>query len=352
MNLSYWWWKILGVLLFTYVLTRGLLTPLKPGIEDVSPNRAQAGKSLSLNIIGYNTNYTKGKNTVYIKNIDSFYITSQAVQVIDDQRLNAQFSIPLFLPTKQSLSQFSIIVSSNFDGTSIIPSKLILHQDSINQEQAQLLWLSSKPNFTIINKYHFPYRNILYETIRNTFFHVSLWFAMFALLAASVFNSIQFLRKNDLNYDFKANAQVRTGILFGILGLLTGSLWAKYTWGSWWTNDIKLNMAALSMLIYMSYLIIRAGIEDLDKRARISASYNVFALVAIIPLIFILPRLMDSLHPGNGGNPAFGSEDMDNALRLVFYPAVISFILLGFWIADLVFRIQVLENKTEDPNNY
>ncbi|NOT38784.1 MAG: cytochrome c biogenesis protein CcsA [Saprospiraceae bacterium] len=209
------------------------------------------------------------------------------------------------------------------------------------------LWSIKEPTFFGIKKYSFPFRNILYETIRNTFFHVSLWFAMFALLGISVYHSIRYLYKSDLLDDWKAYSQVRTAILFGVLGLITGSIWAKYTWGTWWTNDIKLNMAALSMLIYFGYLIIRAGIEDPDKKARISASFNVFALVAVIPLIFVLPRLTDSLHPGNGGNPAFGSEDMDNSLRMVFYPAVISFILLGIWLSQLVFRSDVLSHKSE-----
>lgn len=124
---------------------------------------------------------------------------------------------------------------------------------------------------------------------------------------------------------------------------MTGSLWARFTWDTWWTNDIKLNMAALSMLIYIAYLILRASIDDPDRRAKITAAYNVFAVVAIIPLIFVLPRLTDSLHPGNGGNPAFGSDDMDNALRTVFYPSVTAFILLGFWMADLWKRVCVLD---------
>lgn len=139
----------------------------------------------------------------------------------------------------------------------------------------------------------------------------------------SVYYSIKFLRYNIPDADMRAFALVRTGLLFGILGCLTGSLWARYTWETWWTSDIKLNMAALTILIYLSYLVLRASIEDKDRKARISSAYNIFALVAVIPLIFVLPRLTDSLHPGNGGNPAIGADDMDNALRIIF--------ILLFW---------------------
>ena len=65
----------------------------------------------------------------------------------------------------------------------------------------------------------------------------------------------------------------------------------------------------------------------------------------LIPLIFILPRLTDSLHPGNGGNPGFNVYDLNSQLRVVFYPAVIGFICLGLWITDIKEKIQKLNNK-------
>jgi heme exporter protein C len=64
-----------------------------------------------------------------------------------------------------------------------------------------------------------------------------------------------------------------------------------------------------------------------------------------MPLVWILPRLTDSLHPGNGGNPAFGSYDMDNAMRAIFYPAVIGWTLLGVWVTSLRIRVRTLEMK-------
>jgi heme exporter protein C len=272
-------------------------------------------------------------------------LQSHQVFAEGDTKLKAFFVLPKFLPVRQKLIQSSIIVDSEADGASVIPSKLIISQDSVNPILGAELWAESgTPVFHYKSNFRFPYRNILYETIRNTFFHVSIWFGMFALMFGSLFYSIRVLRYSRAEDDLKAYAQVYVAVLFGILGLLTGSLWARFTWDTWWTNDIKLNMAALSMLIYVAYLILRFNVEDRDRRARISAAYNIFAVVAIIPLIFVLPRLTDSLHPGNGGNPAFGSEDMDNALRIVFYPAVIGFILLGFWLSDLKYRVMYLQD--------
>ena len=113
--------------------------------------------------------------------------------------------------------------------------------------------------------------------------------------------------------------------------------------GTFWTNDPKLNGSAIGLLIYFGYFILRSSIEDESKKGKISSVYNVFAFSMLIPLIFILPRLTDSLHPGNGGNPGFNVYDMNSQLRLVFYPAVTGFIFLGLWISDL--RLKMLKLK-------
>ena len=185
---------------------------------------------------------------------------------------------------------------------------------------------------------------ILEQSIRNLFYHVSMWFAMVAMMGGSFGYAISFLSKEDLNKDHRSVALAQTGMLFATLGLLTGMIWAKYTWGAWWTNDPKLNGSAVTMLIYLAYFALRNAMDDCRKRARISAVYNIFAFVMMIVFIGILPRMTDSLHPGNGGNPGFNSYDLDNRLRLVFYPAVIGWILVGTWIASLRYRLRKLES--------
>jgi len=190
-----------------------------------------------------------------------------------------------------------------------------------------------------------PRQVILYESIRNLYFHVPMWFSMIFLFMLSVYYSVKTLNKGKMKEDRKAVELVNVGIVFGVLGTLTGSLWAKFTWGAWWTNDVKLNGAAISMLIYFAYLILRGSIEEEEKKARISAVYNIFAFVLLIVFIGILPRMTDSLHPGNGGNPGFNNYDLDNNMKLVFYPAVLAWILLGMWIFNLRFRMRQIRSK-------
>lgn len=192
-----------------------------------------------------------------------------------------------------------------------------------------------------------PRLPILHETIRNLFFHVTIWFAMIILMVASIVYGIRHLRSGDMKYDLLASSCIHSGIFFGILGLLTGSLWAKNTWGTWWTNDAKLNGAAAAMLVYFAYLVLRGSIDDPHKRARIAAVYSIFAFTMMLTFIMVLPRLTDSLHPGNGGNPGFSSYDLDSKMRTVFYPAVIGWSLLGAWITEIEFRIRMLKFRTE-----
>jgi heme exporter protein C len=188
-----------------------------------------------------------------------------------------------------------------------------------------------------------PAREILNETIRNLYFHVPMWFGMMTLLLVSVIYGIRYLNKGDIKNDIIAREAAHTGVAMGIIGLITGSLWARYTWGTWWTSDTKLNGAAITMLIYFAYFVLRGSVEDENKKARLSAVYSIFAFVMMIVFIMILPRMQDSLHPGNGGNPGFSKYDLDSKMRMVFYPAIIGWILLGVWIMNVRIRLALLE---------
>lgn len=193
-----------------------------------------------------------------------------------------------------------------------------------------------------------PRLAILNETIRVLHFHVPMWFGMIFLFSGSMISAIKYLKTGDRMIDLNSYKVAEVGMVFGILGLLTGMLWAQYTWGEPWSNDPKQNSAAICMLIYAAYFVLRGSISDEQVRGRISAVYNIFAFAAMIPLLFILPRMQDSLHPGNGGNPGFNAYDLDSQLRMVFYPAVLGWTLLGFWIATLKIRLQRVLIKRED----
>jgi heme exporter protein C len=190
-----------------------------------------------------------------------------------------------------------------------------------------------------------PRLNILNETVRALYFHVPMWFGMVFLFLLSVYYSVRYLRTSSQQFDYRAVEFANAGLLFGILGMLTGMLWANYAWGSPWHGDPKQNGAAIALLVYLAYFVLRGSVDNEEQRGRLSAVYNIFAFAAMVPLIFIIPRMTSSMHPGSGGNPGFNMYDLDNRMRLIFYPAVIAWILIGVWIVSIRVKVRTLEEK-------
>ena len=196
----------------------------------------------------------------------------------------------------------------------------------------------------------------LQETIRNLYFHVCMWFTMMILFIISVVHAIKYLRNNNLKHDINSRQYAVMGIVFGLLGYSTGAIWMSYTWAdpnnpayasfSTIARDPKLIGAAIALLIYFAYLVLRDSITNIKKKARISAVYNIFAFAFLFPTIWILPRLLPSLHPGQEGNPALNTNDVDSRMRVVFYPAILGWTLLGVWITTLKIRLNLLKEKT------
>lgn len=185
---------------------------------------------------------------------------------------------------------------------------------------------------------YIPEIPILEQTARNIFFHVPMWMTMFVLFLISFWYSIKYLNEPDPVFDIKASSAASVGVAFGVCGLLTGSLWARFTWGSWWTfAEPKMNLAALALMIYVAYFMLRSAFDDREKRAKLAAVYNIFAVTTIPFLLYVVPRQLTSLHPGADGNPAF-SEITADELRFILYPAFVGFIALGIWIYDIHHR--------------
>lgn len=349
------WWKFLGIAILIYTVVVGMSTPLKPGVLRIDPMsigqngndslRILHGETHKFRIKGYNTNYVDNDNKAWLK-LDSIgSVKARKINIVSETEIDLTFDIPNHFPQRDTFESLTLVLYNIEDGPSILPDAVFVRSD-LNPVNDNAEW-ELNPISNLVDKpgMQFPYRSVLHETIRNTFFHIPLWFSMFIMLIVSLVYSVKYLRSGNLKHDVYASSLVNVAVLFGILGIITGSLWAKYTWGTFWTTDVKLNMSTVAMLIYVASLILRSSINDIDRRAKLSASYNIFAFAALIPLVFIIPRMTDSLHPGNGGNPALGGEDMENTLRMVFYPAIIGFTLLGFWMSSVLIRYELLKDK-------
>lgn len=188
----------------------------------------------------------------------------------------------------------------------------------------------------------------LKETIRNLFFHVPMWIAMMVCFTVSGIYAIRFLRTQKTADDIYSLEFARTGTVLGVLGLLTGMIWANYQWGKPWSGDAKQNGTAIALLIYFAYFVLRGSLQDEEQKARIGAVYNIFAYFMLFPTIWILPRMVESLHPGgqgSEGNPGLNPKDTTNAMRSVMYPAFIGWTLMAVWISTLRIRVGLLSYK-------
>lgn len=355
MNMRSNWWKFLGILILIYTVVVGMSVPLKPGIERVDSlsigkdgndiSSVSSGESHVFKIRGYNTNYENNENAAWLK-LDSIgSVKAAKFEALSNTSANVTFNIPEYFPERDNYQLLTLVMYNKQDGPSILPDALSIKVKKQSNDSIGDWTLNPISNITEKPGMQFPYRSVLNETIRNTFFHIPLWFSMFILLLISIVYSIKYLIDRNMRNDIIASSLVNIAVLFGILGIITGSIWAKFTWGTFWTDDVKLNMSTVAMLIYVASLILRSSINNVDRRAQLSASYNIFAFAALIPLVFVIPRLTDSLHPGNGGNPALGGEDMENTLRMVFYPAIIGFTLLGCWLSTILIRYETLKDK-------
>jgi heme exporter protein C len=205
-----------------------------------------------------------------------------------------------------------------------------------------LILYSIIAGFTI----HVPDLGNLHESIRIIFFHVCMWFVMIVMLGVSAVNSIRYLLSANKKHDIIAAESVNIAVVFGMLGIITGAVWAKFVWGQWWMNDPKLNGAAVGLIAYFAYIILRSSIPDAIKRARISAVYNILSFVLFILFILILPKLSTgSIHPGDGNDSGMPVFTLDSSMSAVFFPAILGWILFSIWILNVRVRISNIKNN-------
>lgn len=189
-----------------------------------------------------------------------------------------------------------------------------------------------------------PLVPVLQETTRVLYFHIpSAWITVLAL-GWSMVNSILYLIRRDLRNDDHAASAAELGLVFCIVATVTGSIWAKSMWGSWWNWDPRETSIFFVLLIYGAYLALRGSIEGEEKRARLSAVYSIVAFVAVPPLMFVVPRIYSTLHPDPIINGS-GKIDMDPMIRWCFFSMLLGFTFLFSWLQSLRVRVFRLERR-------
>lgn len=348
------WLKVLCVLLLLYIAVAGFIHPLIPGGLDVQVSELKPGEN-SFTFVGYNSSFKEQQNDlqVFVAS-DSVIFCAAVTSVSDDAHVTATVQLPDTLPS----TNFSFYANTPADGT-IYVGKAVSHSGFVVNPSAQPAGCEVNVVSDAHSGFGYPFQIIIFETIRNLLWHVPMWFTMFTLMLFSLALSIRTINamgqdtvlehqyRKVLELDRRASVYAATGLVFCTLGLVTGSVWARFTWGAWWTMDPQLNGAMVVFIVYVAYFILRSSVQDEEKRARLSAIFNIFAAILMIILLMVMPRFAEGLHPGKSGNPAFSQYDLDSSLRTVFYPAVLGWILLGYWLYTIHLRLVKLEETDE-----
>jgi len=201
-----------------YVLIAGFLIPLKPGIYDINPRRITLGtENNHITITTYNAHLdSETDNQVWLKTPSNNLIKATDIKVIDHSNIQASFSHMGQIPNANDATEYTVIIDNSTDGYFLYPDAVKLEGINSIAEPIPTYPLSQLKS---TERFAFPYLNLLHETIRNTFFHVAIWFAMFILLLISCFHSIRYLLTKDIDSDIKSSSLTTVGLYFGIAGI-------------------------------------------------------------------------------------------------------------------------------------
>jgi heme exporter protein C len=187
------------------------------------------------------------------------------------------------------------------------------------------------------------------ESSRIFYYHIpQAWLCVVAFAMAGYY-SIRYLISRSVKFDDKAVNAASLGLIFCILATVTGSIFAKVTWGSFWNWDPRETSIFILLLIYAAYFALRNAIEEEEKRAALSAVYAIFAFVTVPFLIFVVPRIMPSLHPADSIVDENMKFQMTPVVAGIFFSSLALFSILYFWMLNLAGRVQkILRRRREE----
>jgi heme exporter protein C len=194
-----------------------------------------------------------------------------------------------------------------------------------------------------------PMEAVMGNVQRVFYFHVSAgWVGAIGFLLA-VFAGIVYLRTGARKWDVIGLAGIEIGLIFALINIVTGSIWARPIWNTWWTWDPRLVTATISELVYVAYLMLRQGIDDPDRRARFGAIYAIIGFVSV-PLSFLSIRIWRTIHPvviGSADPGAEGSFDMVPDMKVAFFFALFTFTVIAIDLIWHRIRLGFLADKVE-----
>lgn len=194
-----------------------------------------------------------------------------------------------------------------------------------------LVW--TDPPFT------FPLIPALHERARNVFFHVpAAWVATVAWFVAAFF-ALRYMRKRNPEDDIRSSSTAAVGLLFCVTATVSGSIWSRFDWGSFWNWDPRQISIIVVLMIFGAYFALRSALDSSEQRARISAVYVLLMVLPVLFFIGVFPRLMESLHPNN--------LELNRPMAVLFPVAALALTLFYYWLANVTTRLRLLRFRRE-----
>ena len=186
---------------------------------------------------------------------------------------------------------------------------------------------------------------------RIFYFHVAAGWVGYVAFGVTAVAGILYLLKRQRRWDHMAVSSAEIGVVFTAANLISGAVWARPTWGTWWSwDDPRLTLAAIVLLVYIAYLMLRNAIDDPERRARLSAIYGIVGFLSV-PLSFISVRIWRTIHPaviGTGSQTAQGGFDMSGDMVTVLLFSIFTFSLLYVVLLHYRLRLETLRERVED----
>jgi heme exporter protein C len=296
------WWKLLTITTITTAIVLTLLPPIAGNFADLKfVAGMEQGKHINL-LVKYETN-------------------SQGLDVFTDDYGDSHFI--------ENTESFNLERGN----------KYIINSRFENEEYIAVELVSANPFMT------YPFIPSLEDRTKILNFHVPMaWISVLAYLISMIY-AVQYLRTKDLKYDTPLVASASLGTLFAILATVTGMLWAKFNWGSFWNWDPRQTSILILLLIYGAFFALRSSIDVAESKARLSSVYAILAFITVPFLVFILPRMATGLHPGSADDSSTGplvssqSGMLDSNMLISFGLAMFGFSMFFFWLLNLQIRI-------------
>jgi heme exporter protein C len=195
-----------------------------------------------------------------------------------------------------------------------------------------------------------PLEVTMKEVQRIFYFHVAVDWVGFLAFFVTLVASVAYLRTHDRKWDIVGMSSVEIGALFLTMGAMTGSLWARPVWNTWWTWDARLTTVAITWLVYLAYLMLRGAIDDPQRRARFSAVYGIIGFVTV-PLTFASVFFLRTIHPAlfAASSAAQGTMKFDTGLASAKMGMTLAFCVITFTVVYfLLLRMRIRLEQTAD----